>query len=118
VDQDCGIKPTLASTDPFARYQFKSTIAQPFKVDSGPLTLLLGMQVIRDRNARTVEIRQTAYIDQLPQKLSMTEYKPAATPVECVLCRLTHGQPRASWEVCYARLRSLARHRLDATGAR
>lgn len=97
-----GIKPTLAWTDPFARDQFKGATAHQFKMKvSAPLTLLLGMQVIRDHNARTVEIRQTAYIDQLLQKLSMTEYKPAVSNhprsaqslVGCMLCAAPVTRP-------------------------
>lgn len=79
--------------------QFKTAIAQRFKMkDLGTLKWMLGMQIIRDRKARTLEIRQTAYIDQMLEKFSMADCKPVTTPADGVLHRLTSGQPNAKYQ--------------------
>eukprot|EP00952_Eustigmatos_sp_NYUAD-ZCMA_P013640 53927-Eustigmatos_ZCMA.PRE.1 len=69
--------------------RFKLAIADRFKMkDLGPLKWLLGMEIRRDRSKRTLEISQTAYIDQLLTCFGMANCKPVATPSDGVLTRL------------------------------
>jgi hypothetical protein len=52
------------------------------------------MEVHRDRARRTLEITQTAYIDQVLQRYGMADCKPVATPMEGVSTRLgNEGDP-------------------------
>jgi hypothetical protein len=60
----------------------RSTI-NAFKMkDLGELRWVLGMEVRRDRARRTLEIRQTPYIDRLLRRFGMEDCSTVATPVE------------------------------------
>ena len=62
--------------------QFKEAIKGHYKMkDLGELRWVLGMEVRRDRKARTLEIIQTAYIDQLLARFGMKDCNPASTPI-------------------------------------
>jgi hypothetical protein len=51
------------------------------------------MQIIRDETERTLEIVQTAYIDQLLERYGMVSCTPVGTPAEAQLKRLEPGDP-------------------------
>jgi hypothetical protein len=62
--------------------KFKKAISKRFKMkDLGKLSYILGMQVHRDRAKGTLELDQTAYIDQLLQRFGMADSKPVSTPM-------------------------------------
>lgn len=70
--------------------EFKVAISSRFKMkDLGNLHWLLGMEIRRNRELRTIEIHQTAYIDRMLERFGMSDCKPVATPVEGVLSRLS-----------------------------
>eukprot|EP00952_Eustigmatos_sp_NYUAD-ZCMA_P013142 52409-Eustigmatos_ZCMA.PRE.1 len=72
---------------------FKRAIADRFKMkDLGPVKWLLGMEIRRDRSKRTLEIVQTAYIDQVLERFGMANCKPVTTPSDGVLTRLEDGE--------------------------
>jgi hypothetical protein len=113
---------------------FKAAIAQRFKMkDLGALRWILGMEVVRDRRRRTVELKQAAYIDQILKSFNMSNCKPVTTPAEGVPRRSPASEGRGAdseymrlvGSVLYASMltrpditcpvRSLSRH-LQATG--
>jgi Reverse transcriptase (RNA-dependent DNA polymerase) len=47
--------------------------------DMGELKYFLGIQVHRDRAARTIHISQAAYIDKVMHRFGMEDSKPATT---------------------------------------
>ena len=49
--------------------------------DMGELKFFLGIQVHRDRKARTIHINQSAYINKILHRFGMKESKPAPTPI-------------------------------------
>jgi hypothetical protein len=60
----------------------KDRIARRFKIsDLGEARWILGFEIIRDRNARTIAISQRAYIDQLLERFNMQDAMPVATPM-------------------------------------
>jgi hypothetical protein len=73
---------------------FKAAISAHYKMkDLGQLKWILGMQVIQDEAAGTLEIVQTAYIDQLLERYGMANCSPVSTPMEGQLKRLERDDP-------------------------
>jgi hypothetical protein len=72
---------------------FKMAIAQVFRMkDLGELRWVLGMEVRRDRATRTLELRQTAYIDRVLERFGMSDCVPVSTPaVEGLQLPRMHG---------------------------
>ena len=63
--------------------RFKNAISQAFKMkDLGAVSFLLGMEVVRDRAVRTLQIKRTAYVKQVLQRFGMDGCKPVSTPAE------------------------------------
>ena len=61
--------------------QFKLAMANRFQMkDIGALKWILGMEVIRDRKQRTLQIKQTAYIDQMIVRFRMEDCYPLVIP--------------------------------------
>ena len=57
--------------------EFKKAISTRFNMkDLGALSYILGMEITRDRGARTLEITQKAYIEKMLQRFQMEECKP------------------------------------------
>ena len=62
---------------------FKDEIRSRFKItDLGPISWLLGMKVIRDRDARTIAISQQLYIEAILTKYNFTDQKPLSIPMD------------------------------------
>ena len=62
--------------------QFKSDFRKLFKIkDLGPVSKILGMQILRDRSQRTVSINQSAYIEKFLHQFEMDQSKPKSTPM-------------------------------------
>lgn len=61
---------------------FKIQLASKFKItDNGNANYILGIQITRNREARTITLSQTAYIDEVLEKFSMVDANPANTPM-------------------------------------
>jgi hypothetical protein len=72
--------------------EFKSAISESFKVkDLGALRWILGMEVRRDEENKTIELLQTAYIDRVLERFGMKDCKPVGTPAEGLLSRVEGG---------------------------
>lgn len=73
----------IAGQDPVVVAAFKVAISVRFAMkDLGALAFMLGMQVVRDRQARTLEIRQATYVAQVLKRFGMEDCKPVSTPAE------------------------------------
>jgi hypothetical protein len=71
---------------------FKEEISNRFKMkDLGELRWMLGMEIIRNKEERTIEVSQSAYIEQILERFGMSDCKAAHTPM---VKPLTRGQPR------------------------
>jgi hypothetical protein len=78
--------------------KFKSDISTKFKMkELGELTWILGMEILRDRSAHTLEIKQSTYIKQMLTKYGLDQAKPIATPAEGTLRRLKNGEPNSEY---------------------
>jgi hypothetical protein len=74
--------------------EFKKAISTRFNMkDLGALSYILGMEITRDRGARTLEITQKAYIEKMLQRFKMEECKPVGTPAEGALSRNKEAGP-------------------------
>jgi hypothetical protein len=68
---------------------FKQAISMKFSMkDLKELDWILGMAIIRDREKKTMEISQTAYIDMMLKKFGMDDCKPVLTPMEGTLTKM------------------------------
>ena len=76
---DCTI---AASTKALVR-EVKSTLNKHVEVtDLGEVHWLLGIEVTRDREARTISLSQQAYIESIIHRFGFDELKPVSTPME------------------------------------
>ena len=67
--------------------EMKQALGKQFKVkDLGEVKFLLGIEVIRDREASTIELSQRGYIDQLLKRFNLQGVKPATTPLSSGVC--------------------------------
>ena len=73
---------------------FKKAISERFNMkDLGDLSWILGMEIQRDRSARTMRITQRAYINTLLKRFGMLECKPIGSPAEGDLLRDPSAKP-------------------------
>lgn len=56
--------------------------------DIGPLTFVLGVQLLRDRETHTLVLHQTKYIDETLRRFNLQDAKPVSTP-GCVGVKLS-----------------------------
>lgn len=71
---------------------FKQDISKRFEMrDLGELKWLLGMEIKRDRAARTLNINQTAYLKQVLERYGMSDCRPLSVPSQGILERLDPG---------------------------
>src|SRR5258706_5683384 len=62
--------------------EMKLNLTKYFKVkDLGEVKFLLGIEVIRDRKAGSIELSQQAYIYQLLKRFNVQDIKPTTTPL-------------------------------------
>ena len=74
--------------------KFKGAISKRFNMkDLGALSYILGMEIKRDREVRTLEITQKAYVEKMLQRFGMEECKPVGTPAEGNLVRRKEAGP-------------------------
>jgi hypothetical protein len=72
----------LASNDLTALTQLKATLAAQFEMeDMGEASFILGIDIRRDRAARTISIGQAAYVTAVLQRHGMYDCKPALAPM-------------------------------------
>lgn len=71
---------------------FKKAISTRFSMkDLGALKWILGVEVRRNRQLRTIEISQAAYIDKVLERFGMEHSNPVGTPAEGRLVRDSDG---------------------------
>ena len=74
--------------------KFKSAISKRFNMkDLGDLKRILGMEVKRDRKARTLEITQQTYIETMLKRFGLEDCKPIGLPAEGDLLRDPNADP-------------------------
>jgi ribosomal protein S17E len=79
----------IASNSRTMTDKFKQNISREFSMkDLKELDWILGMAIKRNRENRTMEISQTAYIDMMLAKFRMVDCKPVLTPMEGTLTRM------------------------------
>jgi hypothetical protein len=62
----------------------KKLLSGRFKMtDLGELEFILGIEVLRDRDARKIYMRQGHYIDELLVEYGLNDCNPVTTPMEC-----------------------------------
>jgi len=62
---------------------FKDEIKARYKIsDLGPINWLLRMKVTRDRDARTIALSQTTYVDAILTKYNFSDLKPLSIPMD------------------------------------
>ena len=62
---------------------FISKISQKYKIrDLGEAQTFLGMEIVRNRQKKTLQIKQTKYIENMAKRFGLTEAKPVHTPLE------------------------------------
>ena len=60
----------------------KEALMKQFKMtDLGPVSRFLGLNIVRDRKARTIDIDQIDYIQSVLERFDMADCKPARTPL-------------------------------------
>ena len=73
--------------------QLKTSIKETFKIkDLGAVSWCLGMEVSRDRAARTVELTQRKYIADMLSQYNMSDCKPVAVPMTPGTALLSSGE--------------------------
>lgn len=72
---------------------FKKAIAAEFEMkDMGEAKWILGMEIVRDLEKGTIELKQRAYFERVLERFGMSRCKPVDTPAEERLRRLPEGQ--------------------------
>lgn len=71
----------IAGKDKTQIRELKAALASNFKMsDLGPVKRILGINIERDRKARTISIDQSDYVKLVLERFSMHESKPVLTP--------------------------------------
>lgn len=84
----------IIPTDSSMLNGIKSQLLSAFEArDLGPASFFLGMDIIRDRQARTIKLAQGRLITDLLTKHGMTEAKPLSTPLSPATKLTKDGEP-------------------------
>jgi Reverse transcriptase (RNA-dependent DNA polymerase) len=87
---------TIAASSLRLIEDFKAGLRKHVEVtDLGELHWMLGLEIKRDREARTIHISQHAYIDSILRRFNFDDLKPLSTPMDTSF-RLTKEQAPAS----------------------
>jgi hypothetical protein len=63
--------------------RFKSDVKRFWEItDHGPINWFLGLQIKRDRKARTISINQRAYIEAMVENFRLTSARKVLTPID------------------------------------
>ena len=74
---------TLTGSSPSLIKAFKDEIKAQYKIsDLGPINWLLGMKVMCDRDARTIALSQTTYVNTILTKYNLSNLKPLSIPMD------------------------------------
>jgi hypothetical protein len=87
---------TIAASTLSLVVAFKREIAQYVEItDLGELHWLLGIEIRRDRDRRTIHLSQRSYLDSILARYSLQDLKPVSTPME-TSARLSSSQAPAT----------------------
>jgi Reverse transcriptase (RNA-dependent DNA polymerase)/gag-polypeptide of LTR copia-type/Zinc knuckle len=74
---------TVAGTPLSAVQAFKREMAERYEItDLGEVRWLLGFEVVRNRQARTISLSQRSYIEAMANRFRIADSKPVYTPME------------------------------------
>lgn len=99
---DCTIAATTVDLITKLKGQFREYVEI---TDLGELHWLLGIEVTRDRDARTISLSQKSYIDSIIRRFNFDELKPVSSPMEPHVKLTTTQSPSTSAE--YAAMRHI-----------
>ena len=72
----------ITGSSPELIVDYKHKLNERFPLtDLGPVHWLLGIKITRDREAQTISLSQTSYIDAILSHFSISNTKPVATPI-------------------------------------
>ena len=75
--------PVYAGDDKMEWTAVKQQLMNRYKMtDKGPIRMLLGMKVERDRMKKTITLTQEAYVNKMLKVFGMEQCKPIATPMD------------------------------------
>jgi hypothetical protein len=81
---------------------FKAEIAEHWTIrDLGELTWLLGFQVKRDRQARTISINQQSYIEHMLENFNLINAKRVSTPMDSNMTYSTSQCPSTPAQIAH-----------------
>jgi Reverse transcriptase (RNA-dependent DNA polymerase) len=85
---------TTAATSIILVDHFKTEIAKHVEItDLGKLHWLLGIEIRRDREKRTIHLSQRSYIDSILRRYNLQDLKPISTPMETHIKLSTSQSP-------------------------
>ena len=90
----------LCTADQVTMDQMLRELNKEFKITQSDAACYLGLELERDRNKRTIAVRQTGYISELLEWSGMSDCKPAKTPGDPKV-RLTKSVMHAEEEVSF-----------------
>jgi hypothetical protein len=74
---------TITGSSPKLLEDYKLRIGSLFKMtDLGPISWLLGIEIKRNRDARTISLSQQSYIASILQRFNFTDAKPLSMPMD------------------------------------
>jgi transposase InsO family protein len=95
----------VAAKSPDEIDQFKKKFLDRFEArDLGDASFFLGMEIVRDRRLRTIGLNQGKFAQQLVEKFSMQDAKPASTPSSTAVKISAEGSPLDTVKFPYSEL--------------
>jgi hypothetical protein len=95
---------TFASKSKTKIAALKVELAKHFKLrDLGPTTFQLGVEVIRDRKARTLHLTQHRYCLDLLERYGFVDCSPVSTPMDPGVCLSTSQSPSTPEDKAFMR---------------
>jgi len=74
---------TITGTSSELIHTFKDEIGSQFKITGlGPISWLLGMKVVHDRDARTITLSQEPIVEAILAKYNFSDTKPISVPMD------------------------------------
>ena len=108
----------VASTSIDRIQNFKMALSREFEIsDLGELKYILGIQIIRNREAHTISMNQTAYIHQILARFGMSECTPVSTPLAVKHNLSTSQSPKTEEETMKYLEYASGLHYLEIVGA-
>lgn len=105
---------TVAASSITLIVDFKRKISEHVEItDLGELHWLLGIEIRRDRERRSIHISQRSYIDSIIRRYNFQDLKPVSTPMETHLRLSTSQSPSTTAE--FAQMRDIPYH--EAVGS-